>query len=57
MGFGFFAIEEKETGHFVGEAGFHDLRRNIDAQPRGTLEAGWALAIRAGRAGAMPPRR
>ena len=29
MGFGFFAIEEKETGHFVGEAGFHDLHRTM----------------------------
>ncbi|WP_374622062.1 GNAT family N-acetyltransferase [Devosia sp.] len=43
MGFGFFAIEEKETGHFVGEAGFHDLRRNLVPSLEGTLEAGWAL--------------
>lgn len=44
LGFGFFAIEEKETGSFVGEAGFHDLRRNIEPSLEGTLEAGWALA-------------
>ena len=43
LGFGFFAIEEKATGLFVGEAGFHDLRRNIDPSIEGTLEAGWGL--------------
>ena len=43
MGFGFFAIEEKATGHFVGEAGFHEVRRNIMPSIEGTLEAGWAL--------------
>lgn len=43
MGFGFFAIEEKATGNFVGEAGFHEVRRNIVPSIEGTLEAGWAL--------------
>ncbi len=43
MGFGFFAIEEKATGHFVGEGGFHEVRRNITPAIEGTLEAGWAL--------------
>jgi RimJ/RimL family protein N-acetyltransferase len=43
LGFGFFAIEEKETGRFIGEAGFHDLRRAMDPSIEGTLEAGWAL--------------
>ena len=43
LGFGFFAIEEKATGLFVGEAGFHDLHRNIDPNIEGTLEAGWGL--------------
>lgn len=43
LGFGFFAIEEKATGLFVGEAGFHDLRRDITPLIEGTLEAGWAL--------------
>ncbi len=44
MGFGFFAIEEKETGVFAGEAGFHELRRDLVPSLEGTLEAGWALA-------------
>jgi RimJ/RimL family protein N-acetyltransferase len=43
LGFGFFAIEEKETGRYAGEAGFHDLRRNIAPSIEGTLEAGWGL--------------
>lgn len=43
MGFGFFVIEEKATGHFVGEAGFHEAQRDITPSIRGTLEAGWAL--------------
>lgn len=43
MGFGFFAIVEKETGLFIGEAGFHELRRDITPNIEGTLEAGWAL--------------
>ena len=43
MGFGFFAIEEKATGQFVGEAGFHDLHRAMQPSLDGTLEAGWGL--------------
>lgn len=43
LGFGFFAIEEKESGRFIGEAGFHDLHRTIEPALHGTLEAGWAL--------------
>jgi len=43
LGFGFFAIEEKETGLFVGDAGFLDGRRSITPSLDGTLEAGWAL--------------
>jgi RimJ/RimL family protein N-acetyltransferase len=43
MGFGFLAIEERETGRFIGEAGFHDMRREMTPSIEGTLEAGWAL--------------
>jgi RimJ/RimL family protein N-acetyltransferase len=43
LGFGFFAIEEKETGLFVGEAGFLEGRRNVEPSIEGTLEAGWGL--------------
>jgi RimJ/RimL family protein N-acetyltransferase len=43
MGFGFFALEEKATGAFVGEAGFHELYRDISPSLFGTLETGWGL--------------
>lgn len=44
FGFGFFALEEKATGAFVGEGGFHDLRRSLAPSIEGTMEAGWCLA-------------
>jgi RimJ/RimL family protein N-acetyltransferase len=43
LGFGFFALEDRENGAFVGEAGFHDLRRTIVPSNEGTMEAGWGL--------------
>jgi RimJ/RimL family protein N-acetyltransferase len=43
VGFGFFAVEEKDTGIFAGEAGFQESRRAIEPSIEGTLEAGWAL--------------
>jgi RimJ/RimL family protein N-acetyltransferase len=43
LGFGFFAIEEKATGTFVGECGFHDLRRDVTPSLEGTMETGWGL--------------
>jgi RimJ/RimL family protein N-acetyltransferase len=44
LGFGFLAIEDRATGAFIGEAGFHDLKRDIAPSIEGTLEAGWVLA-------------
>ena len=43
LGFGFFALEDRSSGAFVGEAGFHDMRREITPSIEGALEAGWAL--------------
>ena len=43
LGYGFWAIEEKATGRFIGEAGFHDLKRELVPSIEGTPEAGWAL--------------
>lgn len=43
MGFGFFALIERETGQLVGEGGFHEAHRTIDPPLVGTLEAGWVL--------------
>ena len=44
LGFGFWAIEDKATGRFIGEAGFHDLKRDITPSIEGLPEAGWSLA-------------
>ncbi len=43
LGFGYWAIEEKSTGRFVGEAGLADFRRATEP-PLQWPEAGWALA-------------
>ncbi|WP_144182891.1 GNAT family N-acetyltransferase [Elioraea rosea] len=44
LGFGYFAVEEKATGAFVGQVGFQDLRRAITPSIEGTMEAGWVIA-------------
>lgn len=44
LGYGYWAICEKNTGRYVGDLGFADFKRNIDPPIRGIPEAGWALA-------------
>lgn len=46
LGFGFWLIEEKATGEFVGEAGLAEFERDIDPPIRGIPEAGWILIPR-----------
>lgn len=43
LGYGFWAIEDRQSGALAGEAGFHDLKRNMDPSIEGLPEAGWAL--------------
>jgi RimJ/RimL family protein N-acetyltransferase len=43
LGFGFWALEDKATGRFIGEAGFHDLKRDMVPSIEGIPEAAWAL--------------
>jgi RimJ/RimL family protein N-acetyltransferase len=43
FGFGYFAIEDKATGAYVGECGYQDLRREVTPSLEGTMEAGWSL--------------
>ena len=43
IGFGFWAIEDKASGRFIGEAGFHELKRAIEPSIEGVPEAGWSL--------------
>jgi RimJ/RimL family protein N-acetyltransferase len=44
MGFGFWAVEEKATGAFVGDAGFAEFKREIEPSVLGVPESGWVLA-------------
>ena len=44
LGFGYWAIEEKESGRFIGELGFADFKREIEPSLAGRPELGWALA-------------
>ena len=46
FGFGFFAIQDKTSGAFIGEAGFHDAHRQITPSLEGTMEMGWAISPR-----------
>jgi len=46
MGFGYWALEEKSSGEFIGELGFANFRRDIAASMRDVPELGWALASR-----------
>lgn len=47
LGFGYFALEDRATGRYLGEAGFQDSRRAMAPSIEGTLEAGWVLATHA----------
>jgi len=44
LGFGYWAVEEKDSGRFVGEVGFADFKREIEPSFNGAPEIGWALA-------------
>ncbi|MGC2109625.1 MAG: GNAT family N-acetyltransferase [Candidatus Korobacteraceae bacterium] len=47
LGFGFWAMEEKATGEFVGEVGFADFKRDMEPSIAGIPEMGWVLASKA----------
>lgn len=44
MGFGYWLVEEKASGRFVGEVGFGDFKRDMKPDFDGAPEHGWALA-------------
>lgn len=44
LGFGYWAIEDRQTGAFVGDVGFADFKRDVAPSMRGVPEIGWALA-------------
>ncbi len=47
IGYGFWLVREKASGHFVGEVGFADFKRDITPSFDGSPEGGWALMPRA----------
>lgn len=44
LGFGYWAIEEKHSGRFLGEIGFADYKRDVQPSLEGIPEIGWVLA-------------
>jgi RimJ/RimL family protein N-acetyltransferase len=44
LGFGYWAVEEKATGAFVGEVGFANWKRNLEPSLQATPEIGWVFA-------------
>jgi RimJ/RimL family protein N-acetyltransferase len=51
LGYGYWAIEERAAGRFLGEAGFADFKRGIGPAFDDAPEIGWALAPAAQGAG------
>jgi len=46
LGYGYWAIEEKAGGEFVGETGFADFHRNIEPSITGVPELGYIICSR-----------
>jgi RimJ/RimL family protein N-acetyltransferase len=44
LGFGYWAIEEKQSGKYIGETGFADYRRVIESDLKDLPEIGWVIA-------------
>ena len=42
--FGYWIVEEKATGQFVGETGFGEFKRAVSPSIKGEPEIGWAFA-------------
>jgi RimJ/RimL family protein N-acetyltransferase len=43
VGFGLWVVEDKATGDLIGEAGFHEMKREIVPSFDGAPEAGWVF--------------
>lgn len=43
LGFGYWVVEDKRTGAFIGEVGLADHRREMEPSLEGRPEAGWVL--------------
>jgi RimJ/RimL family protein N-acetyltransferase len=44
LGFGYWVIEERATGKFVGEVGFADYKRDLETPYKDAPEIGWVIA-------------
>jgi RimJ/RimL family protein N-acetyltransferase len=47
LGFGYWALESRSSGRYIGELGFADFHRDVPTSVRGVPEIGWALAVEA----------
>jgi len=50
-GYGYWLVEERASGAFVGEVGFSDFMRDMTPPIDGTMEAGWVLSAEHHRKG------
>ena len=46
LGYGFWAVEEKASGEYIGELGYCDFKRDVQPGLGSTPEMGWILASR-----------
>lgn len=44
LGYGYWAVEERSSGMYIGDIGFADFRRPLELSIDGMLECGWVLA-------------
>ncbi|HEY8682879.1 MAG TPA: GNAT family N-acetyltransferase [Rhodanobacter sp.] len=44
LGYGYWAVEEKASGRYVGDIGYADFKRELKPSLHGMLEFGWVLA-------------
>lgn len=44
LGFGYWAVEEKQSGAHIGDIGLAEFERDLQPSLRGMLEFGWVLA-------------
>lgn len=47
LGFGYWAVEDRASGIFLGEVGFADFHRDADPDISGIPEAGWVMCVAA----------
>jgi RimJ/RimL family protein N-acetyltransferase len=47
LGYGYWAVEEKHSGRYIGDIGFADFKRDMQPSLEGMQEFGWVLAPQA----------